>query len=297
MVETISFPPNLRPMSRQIGMPPSLSTHYSKLSNLFFVSWEDAISLIGKLQVERETEVTQGFLLNPAENKDKLSIFPQFGKQGNLFCNFEDICASDSAFFASAIIKTIPMGFPGLEPSGFGSSGIGVVLKITKDSVQYQPIINYVNIKQSKIESFVPFEVDVKGLKSNYLLVMMDDGSLQVNQIHLSEIPSSQEGAKEISASANILTEINQLASPQEIDENKTIKGTIVYDDLIGARDKVSLADYMEKSRILDLSNFQCEDQMAKLTEPIQFGSKHPGQSFTAYSFPLHKDPLNVSTD
>ena len=280
---------------KQLNGSPSLSAHYSKLSNLFFGSWEDNVSLIGKLQVEREPEVTNSYRLNPGENKEKTAIFPLLGKSGNLFCNFEDICANESSFFAAAMIKK---NINSLDP-GLNNFGLGVVIKVTREAIHYQPIINIQNINAFKIEAFVPFDLEVKGNRVNYLLCMMEDGTLQVNQINLSgESSLAQEAVKEAPAIFvnNILTEINSIVSPQEVWENNTTKGGIVNEELLGARNKVYLADFMEKSSVLELSLFKCEDDMVNFAGIASHApSKYGGQpAFAAISYQLNKNPLNV---
>ena len=281
------FPGELKKMNGS----PSISAHLSHLSNLLFVSWEDNTSLIGRLELEREPEVISGCRLNPMENKEKAAILPHLGRSGNIFSGFEDISADETTFYAAAIIRK---GSKNLD-FALGNFGIGVVLKITKENILYQPIINPMNLNAFRVESFVSFDLEQKGVKNYYLLCIMEDGSLQINQVNPSGEIVAQDIPVEVSAvvSNNILTDIDNLIKPQTL-ENSGIKQTIVTNELLNGRTKSLAVDYMEKAFAFGPTVVHFEDEISKITNPQLQANLKSGLQPSA-SAQLDKNSINVS--
>jgi len=310
MVETIQFSRELKPMNGTA----SVSTHYSPISQLFLASWEDGISVIGGLQTQNEPEITNGYRLNPGENREKASIFPLLSKSGNIFSAFEDIYANEDSYFSVALIKR---GNSGFEPNS--GLGIGTILKYTKDSILYQPIFNSANINSYRAESFVAFSDDNKdhNLKNNYILCMMEDGNLQISHIHTNPetlLLASQEvaGAKDkienanehtlaTNTNTNILKELENLIKPEDLITTNP-KSTIANKYLIEGESKTNIAvNYMEKCLLLDSSMLTYEEEMEKFQNQPNSSMGGMGGMFgnvggnSAVQLTLDKNPLNVS--
>ena len=292
MVETIMVPPELKHMNGTA----SVSAFQSRLSNLFFSSWEDNTSLVSKFELERGPELVTGYRLNPAENREKVAAFPLLSKSGHLFSSFEDICVDESIYFGAAIIRK---GMNSIDLN-MNSFGIGVIMKVTKDSIQYQPILNALNINAFRIESFTAFDHPLKDKKAHYLLCVMEDGSLQVERVDPADddlnAPAASE-AKEASSkaakSANVLTEIDAMIKPSTL-ENSGVKAELVSSELLETKNSGYMTDYMEKSFVLDPSLLQFEDDMHKYhSAQNQISTKFGSQpASVAIPLPLDKNPL-----
>jgi len=286
MVETILMPPDLKPINGR----PSVSVHLSQLSNLLFCSFDDGVSLMGKFS-EKESQMINAIRLNPNENKDKAALFPFFNKFGNVFTNFEDICVDENNFYMAAILQK------GGQAADFtvSSNGFGVMLKITKNSIQYQPIFNTTT---AKLESFTSFDYTHKGTKSHYLVCMMEDGSLQVTQIGKGieeEVAQPEPSVSTEATAGNFLNEIENLLKPNQLEDNDP-KCVVVNAELLDPRNTNYAVDYMEKTALIDPSQLIYEDEMAKLSGVQPVSNKFSlGQPVTVgVQFSLDKSPLNV---